>query len=372
MADSDNIVSLRVNDTDFRGWESVSVEHTIEAAASSFSLTLTESWPGQDDPIRVNPGDDCQVFVGDDLLLTGYVEVVTVEHSGQSHTVSVSGHSRTIDLVECSCVSDSGPLQFRNQTLLQIAQALADPYDVTVTSDLTGWTKIAKCIPEVDATPFAVIEKIAREKSVLVTDDPQGRLVLSQLADVRGDDLTHPGNILSCSGTFDATGRYTEYRVKGQRAGDDQSFGRDCAGASATIADDDDIPRRRVLTIKGERAMDSGACRRRAIWEAVTRAGKSVAVDVTVQGWRQSDGTLYAPNRLHAVNDAVVGVYADLLAVGVTFSIDGGGMLTTLRLAPPGAYFPEPPAERARSGKKKITAGVRATDPNWRRGRVVQ
>ena len=361
MADETNILALRIAGTDYRGWTSVNVTRSIESAASSFSLSVTDVWPDQDDPIRIFCGDECEIVIGDDVVLTGYVEAVTSSHSGRDHSITVTGHSRTIDLVQCSCISDSGsPLQFKaGKTILEIARALARPYgfsadDIICTE--TNLDTLPRFVPEVGETVYSAIERLAREQSLLITDDALGRLVMTRLGSGKGVDLIHPGNILSAGSTVDTSDRFSEYRVKGQRVADDGSFGKDTT-SEATIEDDDDIARTRVLVLKGEKQMNQDACRKRATWEAVTRAGRSVDVIVTVRGWRDQNGDLYDVNTNHFVQDGVIGIDGYLLASEVAFAHDGqGGALTGIRLAPPGAFEPQAPKKR----KTKITKGVRA------------
>jgi prophage tail gpP-like protein len=363
MATDPNRLTLRINGVDFGGWKSQSVNTTIEAAASSFSLDVTESWPGQADPIRIYIGDECEVMIGGECVLTGYVEDVNPSHDGTSRTISISGHSWTVDLTECSCISDTGPLQFKaGQTIKQIAEALCAPYSVSVVCNLTDIKTLPRFVPEVGETVFAAIERLAREEGILVTDDEYGRLVLTRIADAeQGDDLICPGNILRASGKYSGRDRFTEYRVKGQRAGDDQNFGT--ASTSGAVIEDDDLPRRRVLVIKAERQSDAAACQRRATSEATIRAGRSVNVSVTVAGWRDSKGALYQKNVIHYVRDPQIYCDGYLLAVGVEFTADeSGGLISVITLAPPGAYETEPPKVRAASRRGRITKAASVFD----------
>lgn len=358
-----NALTLRLDSGDYRGWTSVGVTRSLEAAVASFALSLTESWPGAVDPVGVKPTMPCEVLIGSDRVIAGYVDRVEVSHDKASHEITITGRSKTQDLVDCSVIMGNGE-QLLNQTILQIAQVLAAPYGVDVVAEVPLTDKIKRFAPETGEAVFEAVERLARDAQVLITDDADGRMVLTQAgATGTAGALSHPGNVISARGSFDASSRFSWYCLKGQRAGDDYSFGVDAAQAVAVLSDDDVI-RRRVLVLRGDRAMDAASCKRRATWEAVTRAGRSVAVEVIVAGWRDVDGALWATNRLVPVVDDVIGVDATLLIVSVAFSIDrDGGLVTTLTLAPPGGYEPEPPAERAKSKKGKITKGIRAWKP---------
>ena len=52
-------------------------------------------------PRRIRPGDLCQVFIGNDLVLTGFVDATPIRYDGNAVGVGVKGRSKTADLVDC-------------------------------------------------------------------------------------------------------------------------------------------------------------------------------------------------------------------------------------------------------------------------------
>ena len=348
-------LTLTTGGYEYSGWEAVSVTRTLEEACSSFSLALTEDVDAAGDAIRPRPGDECTIDIGSSRVVTGYVDAVTMAHDGTSHTLEVTGRSKTQDLVDCSIVTE--PFQYRNRTMTDIATVLAAPYHVTVTDEEGIENTIPRFVCETGETPFDAIERLARDQAVLVTDNEYGELVLTTVGQLELPPLAHPGNILSARLTADASQRYSHYTVKAQTVGDDDNFADVVAGIDALI-EDDDLRRYRALVIRGERAMSAAAAKKRAVWEAVTRAGRSAQVEIAVQGWRGPDNVLWEVNGLTWVTDAVIGVDAVLLTIAVTYSYDSSGQRTTMLLAPPGAYLPEPPKEQKKRTGKKITSGV--------------
>lgn len=338
-----NRAYLTVGTVLHEGWKSLTIERSIEQASASFTMSLTESWPGEPNPIRIKPGMACKVEIGNESVITGYVDSVEIGHDANGHEIVVSGRSKTADLIDCSCVVDkANPGQFKNRTIKQIAEALAKPYNVEVVCGESDLPKIPKFSVQTGETVFAAIERLAREEAMLVTDDRLGRLLLTRLGDQEVPGLIHPGNILLANVRCDASQRFSEYIAKGQRAGDDENFGELVSGVSDLVTDPD-IERRRVMVLKVEKAVTKAEAKKRAVWEAVTRAGKSAQVEVVVNGWRASDGLLWEPNAICRVTDPVLGVDGQLLIVSVRFSLDEGGQLTSMVLAPPGAYTPEMP-----------------------------
>ena len=348
-----NTVYLTVGDTRHEGWLSLSIQRTIEACAASFSMSVTQGWPGEDNPVRIRPGQACKVAIGNDTVITGYIDSVDISFDGHAHDIQVSGHSKTIDLVECSAIVDkSFSGQWKTpRTLKQIATDLCKPYSIEVACGETDLIKHKKCTVETGQTVFEVIEKLAREDGLLVTDDCYGRLVLTRLGDKECPDLTHPGNILKGSVKCSTSGRYSEYIAKGQKAGDDDNWGELVAGIQDLAKDEElDPERRRVLIFKMEKQAGKDDCKKRVNYEATTRAGKSASAEITVQGWRASDGLLWDSNATVWVEAPVLGINGSLLVSGVHFSLDNGGQLTTLTVAPIDGFKQEMP-----KGKKTVT-----------------
>ena len=73
MSEMDNRVTLIVNDMEYGGWKSVQITADLERQFRTFKLDITWQWPGQTVDQRIKPGDPCEVKIGKDLVLTGYV-----------------------------------------------------------------------------------------------------------------------------------------------------------------------------------------------------------------------------------------------------------------------------------------------------------
>jgi prophage tail gpP-like protein len=351
--------TLIVGGAQFDGWQSVRITRSIENAVSDFDFSSTARWPGQANPVQITPGSSCEIVFGDDLLLSGYVDVVDIAVGPSAHTISVAGRSRTAELVDCSALPELGT--FRDLTLAQIAARLAAPYSVDVSADVTTRV-IRKFKAQSGESVFDAIERAARLEGILVTDDAAGVLTLTRIgaASRAGDTLTNPGNVIEARGTFDASEVYSEYRCKGSRTGSDDDFGSVLL-ATETIADAAS-ERTRVLIVRAEGRATSERARARAQWEAATRAGRSVSLSYTVQGWRQSNGALWRPFELVRVRDETLRVSGEFLITGVTWNLDrDGGETTNLNLSLPSAYDLIQPAPRMNSrkaGKAEPCVGV--------------
>ncbi|QCO04180.1 phage baseplate assembly protein [Azospirillum argentinense] len=377
MTNDRNAVRLLVNGTDFGGWKSVSISAGIDRQARDFDLSVTDRWPGSDVPRRIAPGDECQVFIGADLVLTGYVDGTPISYDAKSVTVGVKGRSKTADLVDCSAIHEPG--QFKGRKVEQIAAELAAPYGVAVLAAVDTGAPIADHQVQQGETVFESIDRMLKLRALLSTDDADGRLVLTRAGSARAaTDLVVGENLLTGSASLDCKDRFSEYRIKGQRtadgaAGDDDDgadddgpdIGAITADAAATsqvaaVQADTGIKRKRVLVIVADGQPDGGTARERARWEAAHRAGKSFETSYTVQGWRQGDGRLWVANELVRVRDPIIGFDVDMLVSAVSYSLSESGRITTLTVAPKAAYelLPETPKAKGKKGAATLSPPI--------------
>lgn len=363
--------SLKVFGRDFAGWTSLEVVSSLENAARSFSFSAAERWPGDSNPIHLKPGSPCEVYLGKDKVVTGYIDAVDISYSSADHSIAVRGRSKTADLVDCSAVFKPG--SWRNQLLENIATDLAAVYGVTVKAIVDTGKKIGRHKTQSGEKVYDSIERMARLRALLITDDADGNLLLTRaghfetnkagqvIASQTGTTdsataLVVGENIISGSASFDLSGRYSEYRVKGQRAGDDIDFGE--VLQTSGESEDDEVKRTRILVITAEARADAARCKVRAAWEAANRYGQSLSLEYTVQGWRQRDGSLWVPNQMVVVVDDFAGIDGAFLVVEVVYRLGGSGSTTLIKLAPvegyePIAPFKPRPRRRGRDKKKK-------------------
>ena len=350
-----NAVRLVVSGQDYGGWKEVSITAGIERQARDFTLSVTDRWPGATDiPRRIRPGDLCEVFIGADKVLTGYVDGTPISYDARQVTVGVKGRSKTADLVDCSAINSPG--QWRGQKLERIAADLAAPYGIQVVTETPTGAAIADHQIQQGETVFESIDRMLRLRQLLATDDEHGRLVFIEAGKTRaatalvmgGED----GNVLTADAPLDYKDRFSEYVCKGQRTGDDYAFAAAVSEGTATLADSA-IQRRRVLVIKQSGQADEGTCRDRVEYERAHRAAKSLATTYTVAGWRQADGSLWRMNQIVRVKDGIVGFDQDLLIVEVEYKLSEAGMLCTLKVGPKDGYL----SNAAKKAAKQAQAG---------------
>lgn len=337
-------VTLTVNGTDYGGWKSMRLARGIEQAAGSFELGVSELWPGQRIVREIAPLDKCTVSIDGAVVITGYVDIVSIDYDERDHKVTVEGRDATADLVDSSAIHKTG--KWYLQKMERIAADLLAPFGIGLVTEVDTGNVIDWKIEEGDSV-FECLERLARAKAVLLTSDGKGALVITRAG--KGgrvsEQLVRGQNIKAAGLKLGFRERFSRYIVKGFGNDGDALFA-DAARMKAE-ASDAMIDRYRPLIVIAENAVDAAALKRRALWEANVRAGKSAHLALRVQGWTHGGG-LWQPNTIVHVRDEWTRTDADLLVKQVLFTLDEGGSITELQLAPPQAFDLIPlPKEKA-------------------------
>ncbi len=103
--DRPNVVTLTVDEHDYAGWKSVEISAGIERQARSFDVSITWQWPGTEISHPITPGAACEVRIGGELILTGWVFAAPISYDGKQITLKISGRSKTADLIDCSAIN---------------------------------------------------------------------------------------------------------------------------------------------------------------------------------------------------------------------------------------------------------------------------
>jgi prophage tail gpP-like protein len=351
-----NNVTLSVGGHDYGGWKAVSIGAGLERQARDFTLGITWRWPGGGEvPVRIRQGEAVEVRIGQELLLTGYVFSTPIRYDSESVTLSISGRSRTADLVDCAAVNQPG--QWRGQNVQQIITALAGEYGIAVVNEAALTLGVEDHTIEPGETAFESIDRLLTLSRLFSTDDGQGRLVIAKPGSAgRAVDTLELGkNLLSGDTNLDFCGVFSEYISKGQRSGSDVIYGAQANEVEARISDAR-IERRRVKVIQQSGQLTAKLARERVEWERASAVGKALAVNYVVQGWRQSNGALWRHNMLVRVVDPLIGLDRDMLISEISYELSEQGTTAKISVAPPEAFLPEPndayEKRKAKKGKK--------------------
>lgn len=385
--DNHNLLTLKVGGQLYAGWKSVNIRLGLEQIAGTYDLSITERWPSQPTEWSIPPGELCEILIGDETVISGYVDAVAVNYDDNSHEIRVTGRDRTGDLVDCSAPSTA----FSGLTFVQIAEKLTAPYGIALYDETVAGRKLTtkqkkagkkgtpikkarvgsalpKCATQNGESVFKTLEKLARSEGVLLVSDGEGGLLITR-AGMAGSSTTvlkFGENILRASFEHSHANLYSEITVKGQAAAAGAGkFDVTHASPKGSVrrsggakTGNSQIARYRPLVLVAETQADAKRCQQRAEWEASNREAKARKITLTVQGWRQNSGELWSINQRVRVVCPWMRVDEWWLIAGVSFRLDEGGSLTELTLVGEKAFdmLPEipDPAGGAAAGKFKV------------------
>ncbi|MDB5853297.1 MAG: hypothetical protein JWR22_1338 [Herminiimonas sp.] len=346
-------LSLLVNGALVSGWTQSRVTRGVERCPSDFDFEMTERYPNEPNAFIVQEGDSCQVLLGSDVVITGYVDRVTPSIDAGSHSIHVSGRGKCADLVDCAAEWPGG--QISGSSVLAIAQKLCLPYGVfsdgRVASPITVSTDVADVGPVIPLlslilgeTPFSIIERICRYSALLAYEEADGNLFLTRVGAIEAaSGLVQGKNVQRASIMKSMDQRYSE--VYGYIQSVDTFHDVGDLGNLQHIAVDPNVARHRRMVVIAESG-DSGfeILRRRTLWEVARRFGRSYPLSVTVDSWRDGAGTLWTPNTLVPVSLPALKIPDGKWIVSeVSYNQSpAGGTTADLVLMPPDAFLPQP------------------------------
>lgn len=346
----DDELSLSIGGQSISGWTDVRVTRGIERLPSDFELGLTELYPGQLDRVVVQPGDECIVKIGADVVLTGYVDRYVPSMDAHSHTIRVAGRGKCQDLVDCAAFWPNG--QISGTSALDVASKIAAHYGITVSCDVQDLRAIPQFNLFLGESCYEIIERISRYSSLLVYDAPDGNLILAQAGTVRAASGFQQGiNVQAASVQYSADQRFQTYTAFTQSVQMYSDIG--VAGNVIAIATDAGVkrPRERVIIAEAVQGFQDLA-KQRAIWEMNRRIGRAAVVTMTTDTWRDSAGALWTPNtlvpillpQLKLADESGTGPVTWLIGE-VTYQRNlQSGTTATITAMRPEAYLPEPTA----------------------------
>jgi prophage tail gpP-like protein len=335
-------LTLTVGDTSISGWQTVRVTRGIERCPSDFDIALTERYPGVAEDVVVKQGDSCEVRLGDDIVITGYIDVYTPSISATDHSVRITGRGKCQDLVDCAAEWEN--CQITGSSALQIAAKLAAAYGIQV------WSKgvdVGPPIPQTNLilgeTAWEIIERVCRFRGLLAYETADGNLFLAQAGtDVAASGFVQGQNVQFAAMSYSAAQRYSEYiaLLQSMDRFEDAGDGGNIRGRAQDLG----VTRNRKMMIIAEYG-DSGGdvVVRRAQWEAARRVGRANRLVLTTDSWRDGAGKLWEPNTLVPLSLPALKVRDETWLISeVTYKRGEDGTTCELVIMPREAFLPQP------------------------------
>lgn len=346
---------IEVDGVRYGGFLRASAEFRLDALCGSFEFEATSE---EGRPLPFVGGEPCAVIVDDELVLTGFIEIVNVDGDSGEHRIVVAGRDKTCDVLDSSISSLSdlrAPISLARIARRVVSHLGAD-VQVTDAARPAAFDEAEDLAsPEPGQNAFEFLEALARKRRVLLTSGPSGDLVIAAPSTVdSGGRIVHKAreegesnNVLAYSASYDQTNRFRRYVSASQRnlvplslAGvPDLDSIVDQGTSPSSAATDPGARAGRQLVIAGESMFSDSQDALRAKWEADVRKARGRAYGATVHGYRNQAGRLWRTNELVRVDDDFAGIASTMLVNAVRYSISlEEGRTTTLSLLNRNAY----------------------------------
>ena len=330
-------IELKTSGKIFSGWMSAEITRSLRAVSGQFGISYTGARTGQINAQQLKTGDECEIILDGQTVITGFIDSVVSEFGANSHRLYLSGRDKTGNIV------DSGSLMlqkaFKGVSLKSMASQLANPFGVSVSSKSEAANTSIEIISlQFNETIWEMISRVAHNQGVLVYPDDSGNIYFSDVGTEVVDTLDLKKNILELNSITDSSQKFQEYIVVSHNgSADDETKTVRKKATDKTVKS----PRVKIISLSGNNSDDS--CQKRANWEMAVHTAKSFHVNVVLSGWRNSKGNIWNINELVELKAEEAGINKTLLIETTKFLLEESrGMVTQLTLVLPDSYLPEP------------------------------
>lgn len=356
------MITLQTNGGRMTNWTDAEIVRSLDAISGSFRLSIVAD---KIDPLPVRAGDQCTVMVNSTVVLTGYVDQVTVSYSATTHMITVTGRDKTADIVDSHCDNSlefKAPISMEEVCKKTLAAAgLSGVNVVNKVSGLKPFTKDELISGKIGEKCFDFMDKYALKRQVVLTTDGLGSLVIARasetnegytLKNVISDNFN---TIKEANVTYDDSERYNKYIFVTQAnyAADPKSTEKlSKATHRRSEATDSEIRASRQYVAIDEGSSKEETMKDRATWEKNLRKAKSFKYSCVHVGHSpySHEGTPYKPNSLVTVQDEWANVFRELLVITVTTRLSSSAGSTTEMELLPREAFELLRSEKAQSG----------------------
>lgn len=330
-------ITLVVSGQEFTGWTSVGIDMAIDQMADGFSLSA----PYDASDLKLRRAfrefeyQPFSLFMGDEELMRGKVDVVDKEFDTSQRSITVAG--RSLPGVLCD-VSIEGELEFSGLSLATIAKIQAKKHGVSVRVDAdSSPLELAKADFGQKIGDF--LNSLAAPRNLLLNSSFTGQLVISSGVELTkrpamGSLIEGHAPLLACKSTADGQKRFSTFTVATQFAGD--------VDVSDTSLDNSIKIHRPKLIAATETDQHPMKTADRARLEALLAAYN---VTTTISGWRRTDGRRWAERQMVTLQSDTCGIYDEsrFLIASVKHVLDKGQKRTFMRHILPETFSGEMP-----------------------------
>lgn len=348
-------VALQIGNQRIERFLSYTVEADIYTADDAFSLELANP------EIEIKRGQKCELYVNDQLELTGIIDKVSRKYSKAGLTLRVEGRDLMGLLVDSYCeqfitvqgmkLSALAELLLKTVPFINRKKVIYQENIVgklkgkkkSVDQPLIGYLDTPQKLSQIESgmTVFEVLRTYAASRGLMFFLLPDGTFVFGR-PKAKGEpaftltclESGEGNNVLEGEEIDDISKRYSKITVIGQQQGQ-EDFGQDTSHLhTKATAEDKDFPFYKPFVAKDNNDSQSPAMHARFLLEQQRHQGYQLHYQV--QGHSQNNKN-WQINELCQVRDEALDIDGVFLVYGRTLERSrNGGTITSLKLGPPG------------------------------------
>lgn len=342
-------MKLEVNGVQYENFVDANARVSMQDFGSTFTFIAASS---NGSLLPFKGGEDCNILVDGEKIITGTIEVVDIDYDSSSHIITVSGRGKCADFADSYIdnISDLDASNSLSDIVKKIVSSIPD-LNISVISNFTDSTfnKAEDILsPAVSENCFDFIDSVCRRKQVLVIENADGNILLTRASDdiynlpLKNVIGANDNNVLSARVRYDYSGLFRTYKVKSQSNPSALTLGAKFGVVDVVdnngLFDDVRNKKGRQFVVVSEQNASNLTASERAKWEADIRRSRSRKYTAVVQGY-SNGGEIWYPNKLVRIIDDFAGIDSRMLLVDVEYSqkIEEGSK-TILTFAEEGSF----------------------------------
>jgi prophage tail gpP-like protein len=293
--------------------------------------------------LRLFGYQDIEVFLGGNLVLTGYLSDISNIVTSEGSRKELVGYSYSIDIVDSNMLP---PWEIKKVSLRQRAEAIiSELFDDKVNVDARAYLDADKPFKKVKIgktqTVYSHLSDLANQRSIVISNYPDGTVLLTKVNDTdlpisTLSDNKYPGFEYAIKTS--ARKRHGTYYVFGKTPGRKVPKKKKFKYA---WAQDESIPRKRN-TIKMINANNTDLTDLQSVadWHRSKQFASAFSITYPVTSWYADNDKLWEPNTLVTVESNYLELANgfDFLIRQVEFNYDENGAHAVLSLVPPQVF----------------------------------
>jgi len=339
-----DIAVLEIDGMQYGEWESVSVRHAyydVPFVTARFTCSEAQPIAANYAALRILPGQWCKVYLGGQLMMSGYVATRQVFYDAFRHYVEIQAVSNVASMAYTSIISKTHEL--KNVTAEQAIRSWLAPSGIQFRVE--GGALPSRKFPRIAHAPgtpiIEMVETVLRQLgSYPLRSNPQGELVVEAGESSQTDTVTEGIDILEGREIIQNLGMAKGSYGIGEQPGNDKTNMTKSAHEvfKANPYSNAAVEQYAPQVIAAEHPGDVQNMSGRANAEQLLQTQDTINVIITVRGWFKPSGGIWTCGQKVMVKSPmlVMDGSIDLKAKTITYSQDNRrGTRTVLELANP-------------------------------------